>query len=151
GGALSGSFDGGQGDDALIADNTTNTWTIDGVDSGTLNGQAFTSIENLVGGSHGDTFAFMASGEIRGTVDGGADDEEADPPPVDTFDYSQFPDPLTINLDAGTLPQVNDHAEIDAFVGTSAADTILGPGVNALVWTITGPDEVEVAELTFEG
>ena len=91
----------------------------------------------------------MDARTISGIVEGGTDDEEADPPPVDTFDYALLAGPLTIDLQTGTLPQVGGHDQIDAFVGTGAADTILGLDVESLVWTISGPDQVEVADLTF--
>src|SRR5206468_1882137 len=50
GGSLSGVVSGGLGDDTLVGADTPNTWTLTDVGAGTLNGQSFTGIENLVGG-----------------------------------------------------------------------------------------------------
>ncbi len=67
-------LDGGGGNDTLVGGNTVNTWSITGADSGSLNVGLvpFVNIENLRGGSSGDTFVFNATGSISGTVDGGS-------------------------------------------------------------------------------
>ncbi len=66
------SFDGGLGDDTLVAADTSNAWTIDGSDTGDVNGLSFSGVENLVGGAEDDTFYIGASGNISGEVSGGS-------------------------------------------------------------------------------
>ena len=51
---------GGTGTDTILGPNTTNAWTITGTagaGTGTLNGRAFSAIENLTGGSEADNLA----------------------------------------------------------------------------------------------
>jgi len=66
-------YDGGGGNNTLVGPNTTNTWTVTGVNSGNLDGNiTFTNVGNLTGGSGNDTFVFQAAGKVTGNVDGGA-------------------------------------------------------------------------------
>jgi len=67
---FSGSIDGGAGDDSLtILGEQDNTWTVTGNNSGDVNGNLFSSIESLIGGSGADTFNI--TGDILGSIDGG--------------------------------------------------------------------------------
>ena len=72
GGQVSGSIDGGGGNDTIVGADQDNAWTISGANSGTLNGTAFANIENLAGGSGQDTFTFTAGGALSGGLSGGA-------------------------------------------------------------------------------
>ncbi|MEQ9483612.1 MAG: CHAT domain-containing protein [Coleofasciculus sp. F4-SAH-05] len=56
----------------LIANNTTNTWTITGSNSGTVNGLTFSDFSNLTGGTLDDTFQFNNPATISSTINGGA-------------------------------------------------------------------------------
>ncbi len=67
--------------DTLTSGDGDNLWLIDAPNSGTLNGVAFTGIENLIGGAGNDTFRFLPGGLLTGGIDGGAGD--------DRFDFSQ--------------------------------------------------------------
>ena len=64
-------LDAGLGNDTLVGADTVNSWTLTGANTGTLNGQLFADIENLVGGAEADTFIFEAGGHVTGTIDGG--------------------------------------------------------------------------------
>ena len=70
-GAIGGIIDGAGGNDTLQAADKDNLWQISGSDSGTLNGQQFVAIENLIGGALADTFEMAAAGSISGSIDGG--------------------------------------------------------------------------------
>src|SRR5207237_1047365 len=71
GAGVSGTIDGGAGSDLLVALNATNTWTLTGMNAGTLNGQAFAGMENLTGGTGNDNFIFINSGSgVTGTITG---------------------------------------------------------------------------------
>jgi hypothetical protein len=73
-GTLSGTISGGLGSDTLVGDDTARTFTVTGANAGTVSTvlpAGFFSIENLTGGSAGDTFAF-AGGSLSGNIDGGA-------------------------------------------------------------------------------
>jgi Ca2+-binding RTX toxin-like protein len=70
GGSLSGAVDGGAGVDTLQASDLDHTWTLTGSDAGTLDGQGFSGIEKLVGGS-GSDIVTIAGGFLSGVADGG--------------------------------------------------------------------------------
>src|SRR5262249_10307382 len=60
-----GTMDGGAGSDTVIGPNLTSTWNITAADAGNINGKvAFSSVENLVGGTQADTFKFASGGNI---------------------------------------------------------------------------------------
>ncbi len=59
------SFSGGDGTNTLIASNIANVWAITGANSGTLNGNAFSGIENLTGGTSTDAFRFQRRRQRR--------------------------------------------------------------------------------------
>ena len=69
------SFEGGLGDDTLAAADTTNSWTIDGSNTGDVNGLSFSGVENLEGGAADDTFYIGSAGNISGHVSGGSGDD----------------------------------------------------------------------------
>ena len=130
-GSLTGSIDGGGGSDALVAPDTTNDWAITGQNLGTLTFDvggtdvpvAFTSIENLIGGSGDDSFVFGTAGKVDGLVDGGPADADADPQPVDTLDYTAWSSPVGVQLTGGA-------AALTYTFSTQTGDT--DPGVGTL-------------------
>ncbi|MCA9166756.1 MAG: VCBS repeat-containing protein [Planctomycetales bacterium] len=102
---------GGSGNDTLISGDGDNIWIIDGLNTGTLNGVAFTGIENLQGGIGNDMFIFLPGGSLSGSIDAGAGN--------DTFDFRQG------GSVAGTL------------IGSLDDDTLIGDDLNR-TWTISG-------------
>src|SRR5262249_55611776 len=62
---------GGDGDDTLVGPDIVNTWNISGLNSGTLNAATFSSVENLAGGTHNDSFVFADGAKVDGMIDGG--------------------------------------------------------------------------------
>ena len=82
-GELTGSLDGGMGDDSLQGDNEGNAFTVTGMGEGrladgagnSLIGGGFTGIENLSGGAGDDRFAIEAGGRITGNLTGGDGDD----------------------------------------------------------------------------
>ena len=89
---VTGTLAGGAGTDTLMGRDAAVTWVVSGMESGTYDGQTFTNVENLEGGSMVDTFAvtgahtgdlsggggadaFMLGGAVTGTVSGGAGDD----------------------------------------------------------------------------
>jgi hypothetical protein len=72
-GTLSGNVDGGAGTDTLTGDNTGRTYTVIGPNTGGISGGligGFSNVENLTGGTSGDSFVFV-TGTLAGNVDGG--------------------------------------------------------------------------------
>jgi len=127
------SFDGGLGTDSLAKSSGANTWTIQGANTGLLNGKSFLAVENLSGGSAEDSFAFQAAGSISGAVQGGGG--------IDQFDYSAKTTPVSINWATGTASHVLMTQSIERWIGstTSQLDVIIAPNtVNS--WQFTGVD-----------
>ena len=48
------------------------TWVVSGANSGTYDGQTFTGMENLEGGSMTDVFDLRSGGSLSGSIQGGA-------------------------------------------------------------------------------
>ncbi|WP_446345693.1 CHAT domain-containing protein [Coleofasciculus chthonoplastes] len=120
---LTGTIDGGGGNNTIIASNTPNTWNLTNSNAGNINGSNFTAINNLTGGSNNDTFSLNDGVTFTGTIDGGAG--------TDTLDYSAYTNPLTVNLAA--LGGVN----IEQVTGTNNATSTLVANNTANNWTIT--------------
>jgi Ca2+-binding RTX toxin-like protein len=108
-----------------------------GDDPGTaewLDSQAFSSVENLVGGSLRDEFVFAEGAEVSGTIDGGGG--------PDLLDYSFRASDTAVDLSAR-----NDIEEIR---GGSGSDTLIGLDADS-VWAITGSDTGHVRGALFTG
>ena len=70
---FAGSLAGGGGTDTLVGQSTSGTtmaWVINGPNSGTFNGTAFSGISNLTGGLGDDVFSFLPDGSVSGKVNG---------------------------------------------------------------------------------
>src|SRR5262249_23451349 len=63
---------GARGTTPLVGGNVPNVWNITGTNAGSAGSVAFTSIQNLVGGSGQDTFKFSDQAGVTGFIDGGA-------------------------------------------------------------------------------
>ncbi len=121
-GSISGSIDGGTGNDTLQADNIVNTWNVTSPDAGNVtNVNAFQNIDNLLGGTTGDTFNIGAN--ISGNVDAGGGD--------DVFFVSAL---ITVG---GSLN------------GNSGTDSLTGPTQNSN-WMISGMDSGDLNGIAFD-
>ncbi len=124
----------------LVAPNRPNDWEITGADSGTLDGQAFSNVSSLTGGSSSDTFNFHSGGSISGNIDGAGGS--------DFIDYSSLNGPVNANLTSNTATAIGGtFSNITSFVGSSSShDTIVGPDAN---WFIFGFNSGSVNGTTF--
>ncbi len=134
-GTLSGALNGGAGNDTLIGDNTANTWTISGADSGAATGVgSFSNIENLIGNASTDDFIFGASGSLSGVVDGSTN--------TDSVNYSAVASAVTVVIGAAGF------SNIETFVGNNTNSTLIGANtINA--WSITGTNDGTLNTTTF--
>ncbi|HZU36297.1 MAG TPA: hypothetical protein VFA18_10330, partial [Gemmataceae bacterium] len=125
------SITGGSGSDTLVGPNGANTWTISGVNSGTVDGWAFASVANLTGGSGNDAFKFSGSGSLSGKVDGGAG--------VNTLDYSGYGSNVTVNLGSATATGISGvFAHVQSFLGNqgTSGNQLIGP-VSTTTYTLS--------------
>ena len=92
----------------------------DSANAGTLNGNVFSEIENLTGGTQADTFIFGAAGSLSGTINGGSLTGI-----VDTLDFSAKSGPIDVNLATRTANDLGSFTLIESIIGTSAPGTAL--------------------------
>jgi hypothetical protein len=118
--------------DTLIASNTVNTWNISGINAGIIHAAtrgdfAFSSFENLTGGTLADRFVIADQvGVTAGTIDGGGGNN--------TLDYSAYSTAVVVDLTGagsatsavtgGTLS--SKVSNIHAVFGGKGADTLTG-------------------------
>ncbi len=97
-----GTLTGGANNDTIVGENDANTWITSAADAGSLDGQAFTAVENWTGGSAVDTFTINHS--VSGTVTGSAGAD-------------------IINYNAGTIGTLTGGADTDTIVGENDINT----------------------------
>lgn len=115
---------------AVVGSGSFNTWTLNGVGSGNINGLLqFSRFENLTGGAPDDRFVFTG-GSLTGAIDGGAG--------TDTLDYSSVSQPVTVNRATSTAPLIATFSHIENVKsGTSSTDLLIGAN-SVANWSING-------------
>ena len=97
GGSISGGIDGGGGNDAVVSTNDDNNWIIDSNDGGTLNGNRFSTIGNLIGWEPELIISSSpAMDRSVGIVNGGVDDASLEVPAINLLDFSSSATPVTV-------------------------------------------------------
>lgn len=135
GGNISGTVDGGAGSDTIVADNTSNSWTITTADGGNVTGiSAFSGIENLTGNTQDDSFVFADGSSISGVVDGATGS--------DSVDQSAQSGIVTVTLGG------SGFTNIESFTGNGGNSTLVGDNI-ANTWSITGVDSGTVGTVAF--
>ena len=119
--------------DTLIGLNTPNVWTIDGTNSGNINGAFFfTGVETLVGGSADDRFVFKDGGSVQGNITGGLG--------ANILDYSNRTDGIQVNrlTDASTAIG-GAFDQINLIIGGStSSNNFIGDNYNN-TWNLNDP------------
>jgi len=150
GGSVAGMLDGGGGANRLQGPDSDNSWQITGANAGMLGNLArFASIQNLIGGTANDRFAFQSGGTLAGTIDGG--------PGVNTLDYSAYTGDVTVNLPLHLASLVNQAAAAnsifniqnvtgsignDMLVGDANANVLIGGARRNVIIDGSGSDAV---------
>jgi hypothetical protein len=136
------SLNGNGGTDTLVGPNSNQTWTIAGLNAGSVGGVSFSNVQNLTGGTGNDTFKFTSAGSVSGKVDGGGG--------TNTLDYSGDGEvAATVNLANGTATKTGGFAHIENLVGTtSSADKLIGPNTTN-IWSITNNNAGAVGSFSF--
>lgn len=119
--------------DVLTGLNTASTWNITGVSAGDVNSQFFyTGIENLVGGSSDDQFAFSPAGVERSIIGGLGNN---------ILDYSARTAAVTTNLSLNASTAIGaSFQQIGRIIGSSSGNDILTGYNQVNTWSIDGPD-----------
>ncbi len=116
-------FEGSTGNNTLTVQSTApnvNVWNLTGTDSGNVNGNiVYTNVQNLMGGPGVDDFKMYTAGSLTGTLTGGTGQE--------WLDYSNFASNITVNLAAGTAPNLNSVVNVGNVLGSAGGgDTLIG-------------------------
>ena len=141
-------------DNFLVGPNTTNTWSITGANSGSLDGEvAFSGVQNLTGGTGTDAFVLGAGPSVSGTINGGGGG--------DWLDYAAFTIPVAVNLSTGTatgvgggIANIQDvrggkggniltgDSQGNVLIGGAGADVITGGSGNSILIGDKGKDQI---------
>src|SRR5262249_17851272 len=98
-----------------VGANVTATWLLTANNAGSVNGFAFSSVENLTGGSAGDTFLLSPGGGLAGTLNGGAD--------TDTLVGTDTANTWTISgASAGNLNGSLNFTAVENLTGGASSD-----------------------------
>jgi hypothetical protein len=128
--------------DILIGSNTGSTFNITGNNAGTVGTSRFSSIENLTGGTGGDTFILASGKGISGKINGGGGTG------LDELNYSAYTTAVSVNLTTGTATNIFGGAAggvtgiVDVF-GGSAADTLIGNAADNFLFGHGGNDALD--------
>ena len=106
---------------------TSGAWAINGITNTYLqtNTLAFSAIENLIGGSGADTFAFANGATLEngnGTLNGGGG--------TDVIDYAAYLVGVIVNLATGSATGTNGISNIENVIGGAGADDITSDSNN---------------------
>lgn len=110
--------------DSLRGPTSATTWTLNAANRGTAGNVAFSSFENLTGGSGDDTFKFVGGGSLSGALNGGTG--------TNVLDYSLYGSPgVAVNIQTGIATAIGSGlagklTNIGVVVGTAGADTLTG-------------------------
>ena len=137
---------GGQGSDTLVGPAAGSTWNLAGANAGTVAEVAFTSFENLTGGTGPDTFTFGNGATIAGTIAGGGGNGNDN----DSLNYMAYTSPVTVNLSANTATGTAGFSGIQSVVGGHASDTLVGPATDT-TWKLSGTNGGSVPGMNFSG
>jgi len=138
-----GTFVGDNSTSTLVGPNTTNTWTINGTNKGTVGSSSFKGFANLTGGTGADAFKFSGSGNITGSLSGGGG--------TDTLNFSGNGGvAIAVNLQTGTASAIGGtFSGISALVGSAASTNTLTAANITNSWSITGANAGKVNSFTF--
>jgi hypothetical protein len=152
---LSGTIDGGLGDDGIVFSGVTAGRTVQITDNNagtiqrTSGTNAFTGIENFTSGSGNDRFVFTEGMSLAGLVDAGGG--------TDIFDYTSWSalSVASVNLQLLTASGTGTFNNVEQFLGgASSQNQVTGRDEDA-TWAIDGIDDILVdyigAEYRFYG
>ena len=142
---VTGTIDGGVGNDVIVGSGVANAFVVNAADSGTVNGIVFVNAENLTGGASGDVFTITAS--LTGTASGAGGSDEFhinDGGSVGSINGGADSDLVTYagRIISGVTVAINTFQAVEALVGstitnpdtlhgTNGADTFTMTSVNA--------------------
>ncbi|MDX1929365.1 MAG: hypothetical protein SFV81_22755, partial [Pirellulaceae bacterium] len=141
---------GSSASDLLIGPNSTNAWTINGLNSGALGTTLFQSFESIQGGTSNDTVTLTATGGLSGAVDGATGVDTLIGPALAGVNV----DWTITSMGGGAVNSVN-FLGIENLTGGSSLDRFLMSDGGSIAGTINGGssptgqrDQLNYANLT---
>jgi hypothetical protein len=109
----------GGGTNTLVGPNANETWTIAGLNAGSVGGVSCSNVQNLIGGTGNDTFGFNTGAWVSGAITGGGG--------TNTLAYSAYAGNILVDLLSGTATAVGGGiALIQQVIGSNGDDLIVG-------------------------
>jgi streptogramin lyase len=136
---------GGSGANTLQGPNQSNAWQVTGANAGSLDANIkFANVQNLIGGSSSDAFAFKTGGRLAGKLDGGAG--------INTLNYSAYVGDVTVDLPLAVatgiaggianIENVTGSQGNDLLVGDANPNVLIGGTGRSVIIGGGGPDQI---------
>ena len=128
--------------DSLTGADVTQTWTIDGLNSGNIGGTlTFTGFEGLTGGNLNDVFAMVDGGSIGSIAGGGGT--------TNSLDYSARTGAVSVNFGTGVATGITNFSGINTLLGNAATSLTLNAGNDSVQITTANAGNVNSGQLTY--
>ncbi len=111
----------------MIGKNANSTWSLTGVNAGTVGSASFLGFANLTGGAGNDAFQFGVGASVSGVIDGGAG--------TNTLNYSLYAAGVYVNLQTSAATATAGIANIQNVTGSAGGGDILVGNGNGNVLT----------------
>jgi hypothetical protein len=112
-------FNGDGGTNTLKGPDFTSRFNITSLNGGTIGNVTFSSVQNLVGGSAPDVFAFQTGGGLNGSINGGTG--------TNKLDYSAYRGNIAVDLPLSKATGVDGSIlRIQNVIGSMGNDVIVG-------------------------
>jgi hypothetical protein len=138
---LDGTLYGNDSDSTLVGPGVDTIWELTDIRGGNLAGILdFQGMTGLTGGDGDDLFRVLDGAADFAKIQGGRG--------RNILDFSEFVDPVDIDLTANQATATGSFSGIQEFVGHGASSQVWGPN-RGNTWNITGPDAVTLGKLKF--
>jgi len=121
---------------SLTGENTSNTWSLTGINNGTYNDGThsfgFSNVRYLNGGSGNDNFIFSDGMGVTGVIKGNAG--------TNTFDYRAYTTAVTANLASNAQTGTLAATQVSILYGGMATNTLRGSNIGN-TWNITSSND----------
>ena len=134
----------GNGNNTLTGPAASSTYSITGVNSGSVGGVGFVGFGTILAGSNDDNFVFSDIASLSGSLAGGGGN--------DTINESLVTAPITLNIGASTLTGIGGtySGVKNVTAGSNSQNRLVGPSTDT-AFAITGVKSGQVPGVSFSG
>jgi hypothetical protein len=134
------SFMGNNISSTFTGDNVANTWTVTGVNEGTVGSVSFFNFNNLVGNNNVDSF-ILNGGSITGSVNGGNG--------IDSIAADNTSNTWVItSADSGNVTGISAFANIENLVGNAGVDNFTFADGSSISGSVDGSTGIDLVDQT---